>query len=87
MPEKISRGCLKEPGTPEKKPRKQQFYKKKPLAEKDIRILFTIDASQDHVELTGERIISTVTPDDTDIINYIHDILYELTCLLLLLKV
>ena len=53
--------------------------KKKPLAEKDIRILFTIDASQDHVELTGERIISTVTPDDTDIINYIHDILYELT--------
>ncbi len=53
--------------------------KKKPLAEKDIRILFTVDAAQDHVELTGERIISTVTPEDTDLINYIHDILYELT--------
>ena len=53
--------------------------KEKKLPEKDIRILFTLDTEKDYVELTGERIISAVTPDDTDLINYIHDILYELT--------
>ena len=52
--------------------------KKKSLPEKDIRILFTVDTAKDHVDLTGERIISTVTPEDTDLINYIHDIMYEL---------
>lgn len=53
--------------------------KDKKLPEKDLRILFTLDTSKDYVELTGERIISAVTPQDTDLINYIHDILYELT--------
>lgn len=53
--------------------------KKKPLAEKDLRILFTLDTEKDYVLLTGERIISAITPEDTDIINYMHDILYELT--------
>ncbi|MCR5724056.1 MAG: hypothetical protein K6G80_03120 [Treponema sp.] len=53
--------------------------KKKPLPEKDIQLYFTIDASQNHFEPTGERIAGTVTPDDTDIINYLHDMMYELT--------
>ena len=53
--------------------------KKQPLAEKDIQLYFTIDAAADHFEPTGERIAGTVTPDDTDIINYLHDMMYELS--------
>lgn len=45
---------------------------------KDIQILFTLDPSKDHVDLTGERVITAVTPDDTDLINYMHDFLYEM---------
>ena len=46
--------------------------------EKDISILFTLDENESHVELTGERIITAVTPDDTDLVNYVHDFLYEM---------
>lgn len=46
---------------------------------KNIGILFTLDKNQDHVELTGERITTTITPDDTDLVNYLHDFLYEMT--------
>lgn len=53
--------------------------KKNPLAEKDIQIYFTIDATQNHFEPTGERIAGSITPADTDIINYLHDMMYELT--------
>lgn len=46
---------------------------------KDIFILFSLDSTKDYVELTGERILSAINPDDTDIINYLHDLIYELT--------
>lgn len=49
----------------------------KPL--KNIIILFTLDEKQNHVELTGERIATTITPDDTDLVNYLHDFIYEMT--------
>ncbi len=49
------------------------------LPKKDIYILFSLDSSKDYVELTGERIMSAVSPDDTDIINYLHDMIYELS--------
>ena len=47
--------------------------------EKNIHILFTIDSEKKDLELTGERIMSTIQPDDTDLINYIHDFFYEMT--------
>lgn len=49
------------------------------LPKKDIYILFTMDSSKNYVELTGERIMSAVSPEDTDIINYLHDMIYELS--------
>lgn len=49
------------------------------LPKKDIYILFTMDSSKNYVELTGERIMSAVSPEDTDIINYLHDMVYELS--------
>ena len=49
------------------------------LPEKEIAILLTVDPKADVWTMTGEKIISTILPDtdDTDIVNYLHDLLYE----------
>lgn len=50
----------------------------KKLPSRAIEILFSLDPAADHIELTGERIVGSMTPDNTELINYIHDIFYEL---------
>ena len=45
----------------------------------DVTILFSMDKSKDYIELTGERIVTQVTPKDVEIVNYIHDMVYELS--------
>lgn len=52
--------------------------KERELPSRTVEILFSLDPSADHIELTGERIAGSMTPDDTELINYIHDIFYEL---------
>ncbi len=49
------------------------------LPANDIAILITVDPKADVWTMTGEKIISTILPDtdDTDIVNYLHDLLYE----------
>ena len=49
------------------------------LPAKEIAILITVDPNSDFWNMTGERIVSTILPDsdDTDIVNYLHDLLYE----------
>ncbi len=49
------------------------------LPAKEIAILITVDPKSDFWNMTGEKIISTILPDtdDTDIVNYLHDLLYE----------
>ena len=49
------------------------------LPKKDISILITVDPNADVWTMTGEKIISTILPDsdDVDIVNYLHDLLYE----------
>lgn len=53
----------------------------KALPERDISIYFTLNPESQNLELTGERIDGTLSADteDVDIINYLHDILYEFT--------
>lgn len=53
--------------------------KKNNLAEKEIAILITLNPQTSYMEFTGEKIISQLQPDseDVDIVNYLHDILYE----------
>ena len=50
----------------------------KKLLEKDIAILVSMDSKQ---PITGERFLTNVIPgtEDVDIVNYLHDILYEFT--------
>ena len=54
------------------------FDSKKSAPEMNVRVYVTLDPDAGHIELTGEKIISARTPDDGEIINYIHDMLYEL---------
>ena len=50
---------------------------KKP--ETDVEIYFTVDPKADHLELTGEKIMSGFTPEEAEFVNYLHDMLYELS--------
>ena len=50
---------------------------KKKLIEKDITLYFSVNPDANHLELTGENIVGATTADDTDIINYMHDLFYE----------
>lgn len=48
-------------------------------AEKAIDILFTVKAGKNGLEMTGERFIIPPLPEDVEIVNYIHDLVYELS--------
>ena len=47
--------------------------------EKTIALLFSVNPDSDFMDMTGEKIISELDPNgnDVDILNYLHDILYE----------
>ena len=47
--------------------------------EKEIALLFSVNPESDFFDMTGENIISELDPygDDVDILNYLHDLLYE----------
>lgn len=53
--------------------------KVKGLEAKEIALLLTIDPAANHWEMTGERILSqlALNNEDVDVVNYLHDILYE----------
>ncbi len=53
--------------------------KENQLPEKQVALLITIDPEANFWKMTGEKIVYSVLPDsdDADIINYLHDILYE----------
>ncbi|MFI3258192.1 MAG: hypothetical protein R3Y36_07845, partial [Spirochaetales bacterium] len=56
-----------------------RYYAENPQAgTSEIELLISLDATQDYVLMTGERIIGNVTQADTDTLNYLHDIFYEL---------
>ncbi|MCR5400380.1 MAG: hypothetical protein K6E78_02145 [Treponema sp.] len=48
------------------------------LPEKDIKIYFSLNPESDHIELTGERVMAGASQEDTEIVNYLHDMIYEL---------
>jgi len=49
------------------------------LPQKEIALLLTVNPQSDFWDMTGERILTTILPDDDsiDILNYLHDILYD----------
>ncbi len=49
-----------------------------PEAGKTVSLLLTLDPDSDFIDITGERIVSDIVPEDTYIVNHLHDVLYEL---------
>lgn len=49
------------------------------LAEKNIDMLFSVAQKNGRMELTGERFVVPPQQEDVAIVNYIHDLLYELS--------
>lgn len=52
------------------------------LPEKNIEFLFTVNTEKPYLEMTGERILTErivgeLQKEDADIVNYIHDLIYE----------
>ncbi len=47
--------------------------------EKDITIYFTVDPTKKYIDMTGEKIIGEKYEYESEIINYLHDIVYEFT--------
>lgn len=47
--------------------------------EKDITVYLTINPDKDYLEFTGEKIIGGTPAEDSEIINYLHDLAYEFT--------
>ena len=48
------------------------------LPAKSVEVYITVNPDSDHLEITGEK-IGAVSPEDTEIVNYLHDIMYELS--------
>ena len=48
------------------------------LPAKSVEIYITVNPDSDHLEITGEK-IGAAGPEDTEIVNYLHDIMYELS--------
>lgn len=44
----------------------------------DIKVYFTVNTEKDFMELTGEHIVSEKKASDYEVINYLHDMIYEL---------
>lgn len=49
------------------------------LPPKDVSILVSVNPDSNHLEITGEKIVTSITPEDTDIVNYLHDLMYDFT--------
>jgi len=47
--------------------------------EKDIAIYFTVDPTKKYIDMTGEKIIGDKYEYESEIINYLHDCVYEFT--------
>ncbi len=49
------------------------------LAEKNIDILFSVEQKNGRLDLTGERFVAPPAQEDVEVVNYIHDLIYELS--------
>lgn len=46
-------------------------------APKSVDILFTVNPDVQVTEMTGEKFLTNITGSDTEIVNYLHDLVYE----------
>ena len=53
--------------------------KKTKTQEKSITLYLTVDSTKEKLSITGEYIVGASEQEDTEIVNYLHDLFYELT--------
>ena len=53
------------------------FDKEQNLPEKEVTILLSVNPASDFMDLTGERFLTEIKAGDSEIINYLHDLMYE----------
>lgn len=46
-------------------------------APKSVEVLFTLNTESNVTEMTGEKFLTNITGNDTEIVNYLHDLVYE----------
>lgn len=51
----------------------------KKILEKDICLYISVNPQSKNLDMTGEKIVGAGAKEDTEIINYMHDLFYELT--------
>lgn len=44
---------------------------------KSVELLFTVNTETNVTEMTGEKFLTSISGSDTDIVNYLHDLIYE----------
>lgn len=55
-----------------------RYYAKNPESGLgDITVYISLNPKSDFIDMTGEKIIGNVTAEDTETLNYLHDLLYE----------
>lgn len=55
-----------------------RYYAKNPKTGlNDISLYISLNSESDFIDMTGEKIIGNVTMEDTETLNYMHDLLYE----------
>lgn len=47
------------------------------LVEENVLIYVSLDPTLDYIKMTGERIGTSITPEQADYVNYLHDLIYE----------
>jgi len=56
-----------------------RYYAKNPeVGLDDITLYVSLNLESDFIDMVGEKIIGDVTAEDTETLNYLHDLLYEL---------
>lgn len=51
--------------------------KNEELPSRTVELIISLDTSKPYIEMTGEKFISEPKQDDAEIINYLHDLIYE----------
>ena len=55
-----------------------RYYAKNPESGLgDITVYISLNPKSDFIDMTGEKIVGNVTAEDTETLNYLHDLLYE----------
>ena len=55
-----------------------RYYAKNPeMGSNDITLYITLDSTKNYIHMTGEKIVGANSSEDTETLNYLHDIIYE----------